>query len=116
MMSANATLVSLYMNLGTTISTLRKTRKIKQGAFAERCKISQSYLSLIEHNRKEPNLSKLKDIASVLNVPLPVIFFLSIEKGDVPLRKRPAYDMVMPSVEKLINDVFLHDEKLPHKK
>lgn len=94
------------MNLGTTITKLRKERKITQGDLAEKCKITQAYLSMIENNKKEPNLSTLKELACALNVPLPVIFFLSIDKDDVPLDKQGMYDLVKPSVEGMIEKIF----------
>ncbi|MBK9526113.1 MAG: helix-turn-helix transcriptional regulator [Bacteroidetes bacterium] len=51
------------MDLVTTISKLRKSRKITQDDLAKKCDITQAYLPLIENNRKEPNLSTLKTIA-----------------------------------------------------
>jgi len=94
------------MNLGITISALRKARKLKQNEFAERCNITQAYLSLIESNKKEPTLSTLKEIATKLNVPLPVIFFLSMDKTDVPKGKEQIYDAVTPTVKNLIENLF----------
>jgi transcriptional regulator with XRE-family HTH domain len=98
------------MNLGITISELRKARKIKQHVFAERCNITQAYLSLIENNKKEPTLSILKEIASKLKVPLPIIFFLSIERTDVPEGKGQVYDAITPTVKNLIENLFSFED------
>jgi transcriptional regulator with XRE-family HTH domain len=98
------------MNLGTSISELRKARNIKQNELAGLCNITQAYLSLIENNKKEPNLSILKEIASKLNVPLPVIFFLSIDKSDIPTGKEEIYEAITPTLKKLIENVFSYEE------
>ena len=45
------------MNLGQAIKDLRKTKGIKQGDFAIECGITPAYLSQIENNKREPNLS-----------------------------------------------------------
>lgn len=99
------------MNLGNTISELREKKGLKQKELAEECNITQAYLSQIEHNKKEPNLSILKTISKVLDIPLPVIFFLSIDENDFPERKKEAFDMLRPLIKSLINDFFLTEKK-----
>ena len=66
------------MNLGQVIKDFRKERGLRQGEFSDLCEISQTYLSLIENNQKEPNIATLKTIAKHLEVPLPIMFFLSL--------------------------------------
>lgn len=95
------------MNLGTTISRLRKARGLKQLELAVACNITQAYLSQIENDRKEPNLTTLKVIGGALEIPLPILFFLAIEKGDIPDDKEDLFSMVSPSLKGLIGDVFL---------
>ena len=94
------------MNLGVTIRNIRKQKGFIQTDFAKKCGITQTYLSQIENNQKEPNLSTLKTISKVLSVPLPVIFFLSMDEKDVSPRKRDAFNLVNPSVKSLINEFF----------
>ena len=67
------------MDLGKTIKKIRKQKRQTQGEFALSCGITQTYLSQIESNLKEPNLSTLKSISESLNVPLPILFFLSLQ-------------------------------------
>jgi transcriptional regulator with XRE-family HTH domain len=95
------------MNLGQTISELREKRGMKQKDLAERTGLTQSYLSQIEANKKEPNLSTLKLIGEILGVPLPIIFFLAIDEQDLPERKKEAFDMLQPLIKNLINDFFI---------
>jgi transcriptional regulator with XRE-family HTH domain len=94
------------MDLGKTIKTLRKQKDMTQDAFAEKCEITQTYLSQIENNQKEPNLSILKKISKKLDVPLPIIFYLSMNSEDVPEEKRKAFEMISPSVKSLVNEFF----------
>ena len=94
------------MDLGKTIKSIRKQRGIKQNSFAELCGISQTYLSQIENNQKEPNISVLKTICSNLNVSLPILFFLSLDESDIPDKKKQAFAIVGPTVKTLLNDLL----------
>ena len=94
------------MDLGKTIKSIRKQRGIKQNYFAELCGISQTYLSQIENNQKEPNISVVKTICSNLNVSLPILFFLSLDESDVPDKKKQAFAIVGPTVKTLLNDLL----------
>lgn len=94
------------MDLGTVIKNIRKQKGQTQGEFASTCGITQTYLSQIEGNLKEPNLSTLKLISEKLNMPLPILFFLSMTKEDVQPNKRKAFEIVSPSVKSLVNEFF----------
>tara|TARA_R110000868_G_scaffold140638_6_gene356478 strand:- start:245 stop:535 length:291 start_codon:yes stop_codon:yes gene_type:complete len=94
------------MDLGNTIRSLRKRSGQTQSEFANICGITQTYLSQIENNLKEPNLSTLKKIGEGLEVPLPIMFFLSMTEDDVQANKRSAFNIVSPSVKSLVNEFF----------
>jgi transcriptional regulator with XRE-family HTH domain len=94
------------MDLGSVIKNIRKQKGQTQAEFASMCGITQTYLSQIESNLKEPNLSILKTIGEQLNVPLPILFFLSMTKDDVQPNKRKAFEIVSPSVKSLVNEFF----------
>lgn len=94
------------MNLGITIKDMRKKKKLTQGEFASLCEISQTYLSQIENNLKEPNLSVLKTISEKLGIPLPILFFLSLSEDDIAPNKRQAFEIIGPSVKSLLNEFF----------
>lgn len=95
------------MNLGEAIRNQRKNLKIKQSDLAKECQITPSYLSMIEKNKKEPNLSTLKKLSENLNLPLPVLFFKSLDSSDIPEEKREAYKLVSETFGNLINNIFL---------
>ena len=94
------------MDLGNIIKNIRKQKRLTQNEFASLCNITQTYLSQIENNLKEPNLSTLKSISKNLNVPLPVLFFLSMTEEDIQPSKRKAFRIVSPSVKSMINEFF----------
>lgn len=94
------------MNLGNTIKTIRKQKGLNQTDFATLCGITQTYLSQIEGNLKEPNLSTLKSISENLEMPLPIIFFLSMTTEDIEPNKRQAYEIISPSIKSLVNEFF----------
>ncbi|MEI6851540.1 MAG: helix-turn-helix transcriptional regulator [Bacteroidota bacterium] len=92
------------MKLGSTIKELRKQKKIPQEIIAEKCGITQAYLSLIENDKKEPNLSTLKDISKALDTPLPLIFYLSLSEDDISDSKKTYFTQINPSVKDLISN------------
>lgn len=94
------------MDLGNSIKNIRKQKGLTQIDFAAKSGITQTYLSQIENNQKEPNLSTLKAISEALEVPLPIIFFLSMDENDVQKKKREAFNLVSPSVKSLVNEFF----------
>jgi transcriptional regulator with XRE-family HTH domain len=94
------------MNLGVTIKNIRKQKGQTQSEFALACGISQTYLSQIENNQREPNLSTLKIISNELDVPLPILFFLSLNIDDIQQNKREAFEIISPSVKSLVNEFF----------
>jgi transcriptional regulator with XRE-family HTH domain len=94
------------MDLGLAIKSIRKQKGLKQNQFAELCEITPSYLSQIENNNKEPNLSILKIISNKLGTPLPILFFLSLDNDDINPEKKEAFKMIAPSIKSLVNQFF----------
>jgi len=94
------------MDLGSTIKNFRKQRKQTQQEFAAHCGITQTYLSQIENNLKEPNISTLTEISKQLNIPLPLLFFLSMTELDIPEGKRKDFMTLAPALKSFINELF----------
>jgi XRE family transcriptional regulator, regulator of sulfur utilization len=94
------------MKLGTTIKELRVNAGMKQFELAEKCNISTTYMSQIESNAKEPNMSTLKEISDNLNIPLPILFYLSLDENDVKSNKRDAFKIIDQPVKSLIKEFF----------
>lgn len=97
------------MNLGDAIKTQRKRLSLSQGELAEAMGITQAYLSQIEKNKKEPNLSTLKLLSEKLDIPLPVLFFKSLDDADVPDEKKEAYGIINKSLNEMVNSIFFSE-------
>jgi len=95
------------MDLGKTIKKIRKTKGLKQKDFARLCEITPSYLSQIENNLKEPNLSILKVLSDKLAIPLPILFFLALDDDDIVPEKKIAFKMINPAVKSMVNEFFI---------
>lgn len=95
------------MDLGRAIAQLRKQQCLNQKSLARECSISQTYLSQIENNRKDPNLSTLKEISRALEVPLPILFFLAMNDGDIPEGKREAFGQLLAPIKAMVHEVFI---------
>lgn len=94
------------MNIGRSIKQLRKERRISQKKFAEETGISNTYLSLVEAGKRDCTIHFLESIAKGLDIPLPVIFWFSIEAKDVPEDKKEHFEFLKPSIDALIKSIF----------
>jgi transcriptional regulator with XRE-family HTH domain len=99
------------MNLGNAIKEIRTQKGLKQNTFAKVCGISQTYLSQIENNQKLPNISILKKIASHLQIPLPMLFFLALDEHDIPKGKKNAFNLVSSTLKTLIHEFVKSSDK-----
>ena len=95
------------MNLGEAIKKQRKLIGLSQGELADACNITQSYLSMIEKNKKEPNLATIKELSEKLNLPVPALFIKAIDLSDVPENKREIYNAMSDTLDSLINSIFI---------
>jgi transcriptional regulator with XRE-family HTH domain len=99
------------MKVGAAIKAKRKEQLLRQEELARRVGITQSYLSQLENDRKEPNLSTLRRISEALNIPLPFLMALSLSAEDVPEHKREAFDALYPKMESLINKLLSEEDE-----
>ena len=94
------------MTTGTAIKRLRKSNNQRQGDFAKSCGMTQSYLSLIESDKRKPSLQTLETISDNLGIPLPIIFWFSIEESDVVDSKIEAYRILKPTIDEMIKSLI----------
>jgi transcriptional regulator with XRE-family HTH domain len=94
------------MNIGIGVKTVRRSQKFNQKQFAEKVGITQSYLSLIESNKKTPSTEVLQQIAEAVEVSLPVLFWFMLDENDVDNKKLEMFRLLKPSIDKLITDLF----------
>jgi len=96
------------MNVGIAIRNIRKERtpQLNQSEFAKLIGITQTYLSQIETGAKTPNISVLETISKEFEIPLPIIFWLGINEGDIAEHKREYFRFLKPTVDAMINEFF----------
>jgi len=97
------------MNLGEAIVSIRVKRGMKQGELASSANLTQSYVSQVESNKREPSLKALKAISQSLDIPLPIMFFLALDESDIPNKKIEAFKYVRPSVKAFIAEFFTNE-------
>lgn len=98
------------MNIGNTIKRIRKEKKINQAVLADQCGITRTYLSLIENNKYEPNISLLKTIAKKLEVPLSVLLIASLQDDEeVPENKKQQLKEATDDISLALLTLFLND-------
>lgn len=94
------------MDYGKAIYSIRKHRNWSQEKFSTRVGIDQSYLSLVENNKKRPSTKMIEKISNTLGVPMPIIFFFSLSENDVPQEKRELFNMIYPRMKEMLYDFF----------
>jgi transcriptional regulator with XRE-family HTH domain len=94
------------MKTGKAIRIMRKKTGERQTMFAFNIGISQTYLSQLENDLKEPSVEVLNKIAEYVGVPLPVLFWFGVTESDVPEHKIDNYRLLKPCIDSLINSLF----------
>jgi len=100
------------MNIGQSIKKLRKAKGINQVTFAEFVGITQTYLSQIENGHKEPSTYVLNLISEELEIPLPILFWFSVEETDIIPKKKQAFKTLKPAVDALLKEFFIDVSKI----
>jgi transcriptional regulator with XRE-family HTH domain len=73
------------MRFGAAIKKFRERADLTQKELADLLQVTPTYLSAIEHERKQPSFDLLKKTSDVLGIPREVIFWESIDWKTVNL-------------------------------
>lgn len=90
------------MKIGQAIKELRKKANIKQGELAKTIGISNNAMCLIETNQTIPHGNTIKKISEALNIPVPLIYLMSIEINDINKDKVEIYKLLYPTIKEMI--------------
>lgn len=71
------------MEIGSVIRKCRKLKGMTQLQLSNSSNISESYLSLIEQDKRQPTLSNLESIAGTLQVPVSILVFLADKRESI---------------------------------
>lgn len=94
------------MKIGEVIKMLIKKRGLSQQEVANRIGKSPTALSQIINGVYQPQSDTLESLSNMLDVPVPVIHFLSIDEEKVPIENRQLFRSLAPSMERYLIDVF----------
>jgi transcriptional regulator with XRE-family HTH domain len=80
------------MTLGESLKVIRARVGLRQGELANRVGISQSLLSLIENDRREPAVDLINRLCSVMGVPPQLVFLMTSTPTEGNERFKPLLD------------------------
>lgn len=90
------------MKLGDVIKKCRKLRGLTQSQVSISANMSESYLSLLEKNKREPSLTSLESIAQALKIPVSILVFLGSEQNNISELTEDQIDSLTSSIYKMI--------------
>ena len=94
------------MQIGTAIKRTRERAGMRQNIVAGYIGISQTYLSLIEGNQKEPSFEIITRISEYYKTPLAIMIWNETTEDDVPEDKRGLFKQLKPLVDSLLNQLM----------
>lgn len=94
------------MNIVATIRSLREGKKMSQAQLASLASLSTTYISLIESGKKSPTLKSLQKISEALEIPFPILSFMSLDEQDIKPEKRDAYNVIAPAINSMLKSFF----------
>lgn len=93
------------MNYGKAIKKYRVDRRLTQQQLADKVGVSQVAIGYYEAGTREPDITTVKNIANILDVPLPLFVMEAVEMSDIKHKLRPAYKELHPHILSLINEL-----------
>ena len=88
-------------SIGKAIQVLRKKCEVTQLDLAKKIGVSQSYLSLIEKDQREPGLELIKNIANALEIPQQLLYLMSCDQI-----KEKRYGKPLKNILKAVNEIL----------
>jgi transcriptional regulator with XRE-family HTH domain len=79
------------MKLGTAIKLIRTSSGLKQKEIAAKLGVTSNYISMVEGGGREPSVSLLKKLATILGVPVGLFFLWD---GDGPASSKKNIDQL----------------------
>ena len=98
------------MSIAKTIRQLRERKGMTQAQLAKASKLTVTYINLVENEKKSPTLTSLEKISGALEIPFPIIAFLSLDpKKDLKPEKQKVFELLAPEVNELIEKTFFEE-------
>ena len=94
------------MNIGAAIRKSRIRQGMTQQELCKRMGLTQSFMSQIESGKRETTTKQLKKVALILDTPLELIMFMSMDRDQVIPENRKFYDIVKPIMNDWIEQIL----------
>ena len=91
------------INWGKTIKKYREKRNLTQAQLAQRVSVTPTYVSAIEHNRKEPSHPLVTAISRALDLPREILYWDAIT---IPSRVKFAHKKEIRLAKSLVSTVY----------
>lgn len=91
------------INIGATIKKYREKSNLKQTELAKKIKVTSTYVSAVENNRKEPSISLLNAICRVIQLPKEVLFLEAVTINDFKKKDREIIDTAKEIIKAYYN-------------
>jgi len=88
--------------LGKTIRILRQARGLTVGEAARQCKISVSFLSLVESGKRQPSISVLRRMADTLGIPSEALLLSAMGGGGTLVTNDSETNSITAAVHQLV--------------
>lgn len=94
------------MTIGEVIKEILKSRNITQLELASKIGKSKTAVSQMINGAYSPSPETLEKISEVLNVPVAIMYLLTISSNDIPDDKKEIYRVLSPLIEKYLLEIF----------
>ncbi len=94
------------MDIATGLKQSRLLCGMRQGVFAKKAGISQTYVSQVESGKKTPSVDVISMYAKITKQPLAIILWKSLTVNDVQKGKKTEFEKIKPIVDELIDSMF----------
>lgn len=92
------------MKIGYAIKELRLRARISQKDLALKSKVTQGYISNVEHGKQQPTPKVLKRIADALQVPPEIPLIMGMEVKDAKPKFKKLFKELKPLIDDLIDE------------
>lgn len=84
------------MDIGQAIRTIRVAKRLTLKDVADRAGIAESYLSLLERQRRDPTYSTVCNICQAMDIPTVLVIYLTEREHPLlePLQQRMAHELI----------------------
>ncbi len=100
----------IIVYFGKTIKLFRTSKGLTQVEVATSLDISPEYLSKLENDAKRPSMVLLAKMSEVLEIPLQLLLFTSLQAEDFPKSKRSTFKASKPILEKLLKQLLIEED------